>query len=448
VLAAVIVVAFSLLPYISYSRDVTPITWDDRTRDSLAPIVQDKLDKSPARPSPVEYKTSLQTPINAPPDVFNHGKKKNKDTDSPKSSSPSPLRAGNSALLDASPRYIAAIMDPGDTFLPRLFCPAPTSERYDHLRPRAADGSVNLIQKPNYFFALNLHQCVGLLPRLIGSIVETMRFLGPQNCVLSIIEGRSDDGTYEVLKQLHSEMEQLRVKYYFDSSEIDPMVGNGERRIPLLAELRNLALRPLVESPRLYDPDTTVFFINDVSLCMEDILELLHQRVRQRADMTCAMDWIFEGTTFYDVWISRTMQGDQFFEIPQSGAWDFSKNLFWNDPKTRTRHEARLPFQVWSCWNGATSFTAKPLLKGKVRFRSNYSGEPTHFCKDLWNHGYGKIAVIPSVNVGYSDEESWAVKKLQLYTSENVLGESNGDLLAMIDWQTEQLGQIKCVPTY
>jgi alpha-1,3-mannosyltransferase len=52
---------------------------------------------------------------------------------------------------------------------------------------------------------------------------------------------------------------------------------------------------------------------------MEDILELIHQRLLQKADMTCAMDWIYGGATFYDVWVSRAMNGDQFFEVPQSG---------------------------------------------------------------------------------------------------------------------------------
>jgi hypothetical protein len=37
-------------------------------------------------------------------------------------------------------------------------------------------------------------------------------------------------------------------------------------------------------------------------------------------------------------------------------------------------------------------------------------GEPTLFCKDMWHEGYGRIAVIPSVNVGY-DEESGKVRQ-------------------------------------
>lgn len=41
------------------------------------------------------------------------------------------------------------------------------------------------------------------------------------------------------------------------------------------------------------------------------VVELLHQKVVQEADMTCAMDWNHAGgkdhvSFFYDVWISRT----------------------------------------------------------------------------------------------------------------------------------------------
>jgi alpha-1,3-mannosyltransferase len=69
-------------------------------------------------------------------------------------------------------------------------------------------------------------------------------------------------------------------------------------------------------------------------------------QVYQKADMTCAMDWTDHGDTFYDTWICRTMTGDMFIEIPQSGSFEFKGNLFWNDPVTRTRFDAKLPFQV------------------------------------------------------------------------------------------------------
>lgn len=195
---------------------------------------------------------------------------------------------------------------------------------------------------------------------------------------------------------------------------------------------------------------------------MEDILELIHQRRLQQADMTCAMDWIYGGSTFYDVWVSRAMNGDQFFEIPQSGSWEFSSNLFWNHPASKERSEAKKPFQVYACWNGATAFTAKPLLGNKVKFRTAhrgsgkdeecYMGEPTLFCKDMWHEGFGRIAVVPSVNVGYDDEESMKGKQTHGRTGEWVEREkemrTEEDRDALIEWESEPPTMIKCMPAY
>ncbi|KAH8621710.1 glycosyltransferase family 69 protein [Alternaria alternata] len=86
----------------------------------------------------------------------------------------------------------------------------------------------------------------------------------------------------------------------------------------------------LVLRPEQYNPNNTVMFSNDGALCMEDLLELIHQRTLQGADQTCAMDWTYVGDhpTFYDVWIARGMTGDSFLEIPASGSWDRAWDLF------------------------------------------------------------------------------------------------------------------------
>jgi alpha-1,3-mannosyltransferase len=368
---------------------------------------------------------------------------------------------GDPKLLREAPRYLQAIMNPFDTSFPRLSCPVPTHNRYNYLKPTPSSTS----PKPKYFFALDLYACAPLLPRLLGSIIETIRFLGPSNCELSIVEGRSHDGTYEILHSLIPELAALNVTYHFTTNTIDPKAGSGVDRVEALAILRNQALHPLSSSPESYSPDTTVLFINDVALCMEDILELIHQRILQHADMTCAMDWIYGGATFYDVWVSRALNGDQFFEIPQSGSWEFADNLFWNHPASKEKWEAKKPFQAFACWNGATAFTAKPILEQKIKFRTVkrgkgkdgkddecYMGEPTLFCKDMWHEGYGRITVVPSVNVGYDDEESKKVKQTHGRTGEwvereaEMRGERDRD--ALIVWEAEPPPVVKCVPTY
>jgi alpha-1,3-mannosyltransferase len=301
----------------------------------------------------------------------------------------------------------------------------------------------------DYFFALNLRNNLEVLPRLLGSIVEAIQFLGSERCALSIVEGNSPDGTADVLKAIAPFFERLNIPYFYASSDIDPKKGN---RIAKLAELRNLALQPIFEQLKeAVDSDTTVLFINDVAACAEDILELALQRQKLGADMTCGMDWTYVGPdpTFYDVWVARGINGDSFFEIPDNGSWDSAWNLFWNDADTKTRLMARKPFQVYSCWNGAAAFSAAPLLEG-VRFRDAKKGhcrhgEPQNFCKDLWAKGYGKIAVIPTVNLEYSNEKAIKIKKLKGYVSELTRTEKEAD--SVIEW-TGPPEEVKCIHSW
>lgn len=350
-----------------------------------------------------------------------------------------------------APNYIKAILDPKDEEFDRLRCLAPTSKRYDYLQvdrrnAKTADGQIK------YLFALDLRQCIGILPRLMGSIVEAVRFLGPENCALSIVEGNSDDGTFEILEELRKDMGSLGLEFHLQTSDIDPKNGD---RIKALASLRNLALEPLVSNPSHYSPDTKVIFVNDVAICMEDILELVHQHVFQKADMVCAMDWsdIDPAPIFYDIWIARAINGDTFWEIPPDGGWRFSSNLFWNHPTSRQRYDEHKAFQVFACWNGAVVFSAKPVVQNKIRFRASkpgecYSGEPRLFCKDFWMEGYSKIAVVPSVNLDYSDKSAKKAKALHGYVSDAVKGEDVNEGSLRIVWDDKPPEKVKCMASF
>lgn len=80
-------------------------------------------------------------------------------------------------------------MTPGDKSFPRLDCPVPSGDRYSYLKGKSPEIANSNVQ-PTYFFALDLHQSMKILPRLFGSIVESIRFLGPENCALLVVEGR------------------------------------------------------------------------------------------------------------------------------------------------------------------------------------------------------------------------------------------------------------------
>lgn len=361
----------------------------------------------------------------------------------------------NATLLEMAPTYIKAIMTPEDTSFPRLACPAPTGDRYSYLKAGSANRTHRPTIRPEYFFALDLHQCASVLPRLIGSVLESIRFLGPQNCALSVVEGRSDDGTFEILLLLREEVERLGAKYYFNSSDINPELGGVDDRIKALAELRNQALQPLLDHADNVNStnSTTVIFLNDVAICMEDILELIHQRKYQNADVTCAMDWTYVGPdpTFYDVWIARGMNGDTFFNIPEDGNWNSAWNIFWNNPIASERQRMGKPFQVFSCWNGATAFTAEPFLQSRIRFRMWHEhecpqGEPKTWCTEMWHLGYRKIAVVPSVNLEYSDEAAKKIKAAKGYVSRFVGRADEGE--ERIKWDPTPPSTVKCMPSY
>ncbi|KAL1866608.1 hypothetical protein VTK73DRAFT_4614 [Phialemonium thermophilum] len=399
--------------------------------------------------------------------------------------------------LNTKARILAlSVLNPADASVDRLACPAVNQTRYAYLKAGRPSGEgQDSGDEIRYFFALNLRQCVDLLPRLMGSVIEAMRFLGTRHCALSIVEGNSDDGTFEVLELLQGELRRLGVlHYYLRRSEMDPSVGF---RIEKLAILRALAVEPVTGSKTRNDFDedaegrdrpeaaapgqevpkltlaanATVVFLNDVAACTEDVLELIHQRLAQDADMTCGMDWGYvwdpssptsSRAAFYDVWVARALNGDTFFDIPPATvSWDRSSDLFFNEPVARSRMAAMRPFQVFSCWNGGVAFAAAPLADGAVRFRSSardecFQGEPQLFCKDMWAAGHGRIAVVPTVNFAYTDGEGRTIKAEKGYVSEwvpseaNIVGDEDGEPLPplRIPWQQKPPPMVKCMPMF
>ncbi|KAI1058865.1 hypothetical protein LB507_004166, partial [Fusarium sp. FIESC RH6] len=339
--------------------------------------------------------------------------------------------------------YLDAIFYHRSAQLPTFQCPIINGTRYRSLveSPGPSDPAIR------YFLALDLRQNLILLPRLIGSVVEAVQFLGPQHCMLSIVEGNSPDGTADVLSALRPHLEALGIAYFFQQSPIDP---TKTERIMSLAALRNLALQPLLENRDKITEDTTIVFSNDVTACPDDILELVYQRKSLKADMTCGMDWNGKRPRFYDIWISRGINGDSFVDVP-NGNWKNVSELFWNDKDTRARYDARRPFQVFACWNGAAVFSAKPIIEG-LRFRAAkkkgecHQGEPQLFCKDMWYRNYGKIAVVPSVNFEYKLHMGMPLKEKMGFTSDIVSQQDPaGDF---IEWKQDPPAEVKCISAW
>lgn len=64
----------------------------------------------------------------------------------------------------------------------------------------------------------------------------------------------------------------------------------------------------------------------------------------------------------------------------------------------------------------------------------------------MWFHGHGKIAVVPSVNLEYSNERGEQIKQLKGFTSQLVGGELSEE--DQIEWRLEPPEGIKCIPSY
>ncbi|KAF6817020.1 alpha-mannosyltransferase cmt1 [Colletotrichum sojae] len=364
------------------------------------------------------------------------------------------LGPGMPNKADDAGRYVQAILDPKNGGYPIVNCPAPNTTRYGVLKP------TENADKRHFFFALDLRQVVELLPQLVGAVIEAINLIGPENCALSIVEGISTDGTYETLYRLKAHLDKMGIAYYLQTSSIDSHSGD---RIGKLAKLRNLALEPMMAEAEAYDPKATIVFLNDVAACTEDILELAYQKQTQKADMTCAMDYHFlrfaphnGEPSFYDSWISRGINGDTFLPIPdrtpKGEQWSDVANMFWNEPYSQDRYLSRKPLQVFACWNGGVAMTGEPFLSRKLDFRRSfkgecYTGEPTLLCKDLWNLGHGRIAVIPSVSLAYNVKDGRQIKEERGFASTWTANEQNGEPV-QIAWQDQPPDMVKCMPSF
>lgn len=91
--------------------------------------------------------------------------------------------------------------------------------------------------------------------------------------------------------------------------------------------------------------------------------------------------------------------------------WQPSTDLFPTSPKTKTRYNARLPFQAYSCWNGIAVISSSLFLSPEpIHFRRSdveagecAQAEVSLLCKDIWRKrdGRARISVVPGVRVAY-----------------------------------------------
>lgn len=356
-------------------------------------------------------------------------------------------------------QYVRSILDfEDDETFDRLSCPSSVGSRYSQLR-EVADTSGQV----RYFFALSMGESARVISRMMSTVVEAIRFFGPEHCAVSIVVEKSDDGTSEILAELKPRVEAIGARYFLN--EVRPIARNltDLDKDKHVAELRNKVLEPLKvqgdgarglmdDLAGVYSPEALVIVVDQIALCPEDILELVFQHVRQGASMACPLAWTGNGTQYGDFLVSRSLAGDTFFEIPHDGSLAYSQDLFWNDEVSQLRFNTSLPFQVFSCWGGMVTLDAAPFAENTFRFQSSRPGEcqmasPMLLARDMWRRGRARILAVPSINVARFDEEAVGAKALRGYVSDHVDSlQPRLNQTEFISWQKKPPGMIKCMP--
>ncbi|KAI9877771.1 MAG: hypothetical protein M1830_000498 [Pleopsidium flavum] len=200
-----------------------------------------------------------------------------------------------------------------------------------------------------------------------AAVVDLVKHFGPENIYISIYESGSWDDTKEALRVLDRELEDLQVQRTIVLDEtshadelakppastgwIDTPRGKKElRRIPYLAKLRNLSLKPLGELALNGITFDKVLFLNDVIFKTEDVVNLLLTRDGDYA-AACSLDFS-KPPAYYDTFALRDSEGHEAVNpiFP-----------YFRSRASRKAIMAHEPVPVQSCWNGMVVFDATPF---------------------------------------------------------------------------------------
>ncbi|KAK4505662.1 hypothetical protein PRZ48_003627 [Zasmidium cellare] len=262
------------------------------------------------------------------------------------------------------------------------------------------------------------------------AVVDLAKEIGRENVYVSIQESGSFDDSKAALRQLDTQLHEAGISRkiildnttHFDEvsrtpAEAEPgwiRTPRGQvelRRIPYLAKLRNLAMKPLYVLEKAGLKFDKILFLNDVVFNNRDVRNLLSTRDGEYA-AACSLDFK-HGSSFYDTFALRDAEGHD--QLTQR--WPFFR-------ARTSRHaiKSSLPVPVTSCWNGIVAMDAGPFYSSKpLSFRgipdslslSHLEGSecclihadnPLSHTKGVWLN--------PNVRVGYSGPAYEAVHSL------------------------------------
>ena len=259
-----------------------------------------------------------------------------------------------------------------------------------------------------YFFAIDLHNSENVAPYLLNAVASVCVLLGQRNvsagthpCFVSVYESASHDATRAILSEFSNEFLRLKVPFVFTTHGIER--DGRTHRIKFLSKVRNNALKVFYENPAAWDD---LVFLNDVVICAGGILELLMEKVRQRAHIASGMDYILERNRviYYDTWVNKDMSGRSFR----------NKVPYVQDKLAWQLYMRREPFQVFTTWAGGVVISASLFdLNPDIRFRHPVlyecaSCECELLIRDFWSRSRKtglKVMVVPAVYVAYEPSE-------------------------------------------
>ena len=267
-----------------------------------------------------------------------------------------------------------------------------------------------------------------------AAVLDLVNTLGPENVYVSIIESGSWDDSKAALRELDIALGELNVPRTVildpttHADEIrkgPPLIQNGGgwihtprsgagkemRRIPYLARLRNLTLKPFWSVNNEYHQSTNttfdkILFLNDVVFKTSDALTLLVTHGGSYS-AACALDFK-TAPVYYDTFALRDRNGDPTVSMTFP---------YFRDAASRKGMLLGMATEVQSCWNGMVLMDAGAFYassgSGSVSFRGIDDSlaeehlEGSECClihADVARLGSGArgVWVNPAVRVGYS----------------------------------------------
>ena len=224
----------------------------------------------------------------------------------------------------------------------------------------------------------------------VGQLKLLIDYLGKKNVYISILEnGDSKDNTRLYLKEFEQYLNDNKILNKIIMEKINHR--ENKERIVFLGELRDLSMDFLYEIEDLDFSNTKIIFLNDIIFRYQDIIKLIGTN-NGSYDAVCAMDF-YEG--FYDNWASQLLDGIYFRRYFPYMSNKEAQDAIINGELIRT----------FSCWNGATVFSAKPFQDRILYFRHGFKirqSECLLIHSDMHLMGFQKTLVNPNVAVAYT----------------------------------------------